>query len=198
MYSFSELDNNIAGIFGALLTGFFYDLTVASFFVLPVALYCWLMKDSWYQKKWQTPVLYFFFIVVIIILVFTSIAEFVFWDEFKSRFNFIAVDYLVYTNEVMNNIIESYNMPLVIGGLLLAGALLFWPIRKWVDASLVSSMRFKKRSVFFFLYLSGMLEGTVTQRIFAEGSIAAPTACVCKELNPPSNAPVLRIESAMG
>src|ERR1700733_3395026 len=153
MYSFSELDNNIAGIFGALLTGFFYDLTVASFFVLPVALYCWLMKDSWYQKKWQTPVLYFFFIVVIIILVFTSIAEFVFWDEFKSRFNFIAVDYLVYTNEVMNNIIESYNMPLVIGGLLLAGALLFWPIRKWVDASLVSSMRFKKRSVFFFLYL---------------------------------------------
>jgi len=159
IFSFSELDNNIAGILGSLLTGFFYDIIVASFFVLPVAVYCWLMKDSWYRKKWQKPVLYFFFIVAIIILVFTSIAEFVFWDEFRSRFNFIAVDYLVYTNEVMNNIIESYNMPLVISGLLIAGALLFRPIRKWVDASLHTSLRFAKRTIVFLLYLLVPLAG---------------------------------------
>ncbi len=41
----------------------------------------------------------------------TSFAEFFFWDEFGSRFNFIAVDYLIYTTEVIRNIIESY--PLV-------------------------------------------------------------------------------------
>jgi len=103
IYSFSELDNSVAGIVGSLLTGLFYDIIVASFFVLPVALYCWLMKDSWYRKKWQKPILYLFFIIAIIILVFTAIAEFVFWDEFRSRFNFIAVDYLVYTFEVINN-----------------------------------------------------------------------------------------------
>ena len=159
IYSFSELDNSVAGILGSLFTGLFYDIIVASFFVLPVALYCWLMKDSWYRKKWQKPVLYLFFIIAIIILVFTAIAEFVFWDEFRSRFNFIAVDYLVYTNEVMNNIIESYNMPLVISGLLIAGALLFWPIRKWVDISLQSSLRFKKRTIVFCIYLLIPLAG---------------------------------------
>ncbi|HTE09548.1 MAG TPA: hypothetical protein VK645_01240, partial [Chitinophagaceae bacterium] len=65
IFSFSELDYNFIGILGLLITGFLYDMIVASFFVLPIAVYCWLMKDSWYRKKWQKPVLYFFFIIAI-------------------------------------------------------------------------------------------------------------------------------------
>ncbi|MEQ8205121.1 MAG: LTA synthase family protein, partial [Woeseia sp.] len=41
-------------------------------------------------------------------LLFVAISEWVFWDEFGVRFNFIAVDYLVYTTEVVDNILESY------------------------------------------------------------------------------------------
>ena len=137
----------------SFLTGFFFDMIAASFFVLPLALYCWLMKDSFYRMKWQRPILYLFFIVGIILLVFNAIAEFAFWDEFKSRYNFIAVDYLVYTNEVMNNIIESYNMPLAISGLLITGFILFLPVRKKADASLQSSLRFWGRTKIFLLYL---------------------------------------------
>ena len=43
-------------------------------------------------------------------------AEFAFWGEFNSRFDFIAVDYLVYTHEVLGNVWESYPVPLVAGG----------------------------------------------------------------------------------
>lgn len=43
-----------------------------------------------------------------LIFVFTAFSEYFFWDEFACRFNFIAVDYLIYTNEVIRNIIESY------------------------------------------------------------------------------------------
>ena len=35
------------------------------------------------------------------------VAEWLFWDEFGGRFNFIAVDYLLYTHEVLGNIWES-------------------------------------------------------------------------------------------
>ena len=57
--------------------------------------------------------------------VFIGVAEFVFWNEFSSRFNFIAVDYLVYTREVIGNIRESYNLtPLFIAVGLSAGTLL--------------------------------------------------------------------------
>lgn len=39
---------------------------------------------------------------------FGVMAEWFFWDEFGVRFNFIAVDYLVYTHEVIGNIRESF------------------------------------------------------------------------------------------
>ena len=41
-------------------------------------------------------------------LFFVAASELVFWNEFSVRFNFIAVDYLVYTTEVIGNIRESY------------------------------------------------------------------------------------------
>jgi len=55
------------------------------------------------------------FVFVTALLVDTVSAYF-FWGEFGVRYNFIAVDYLVYTNEVIGNIFESYPMvPLLIG-----------------------------------------------------------------------------------
>ncbi len=54
--------------------------------------------------------------VVFGIFVFTAASEFVFWNEFSSRFNFIAVDYLIYTREVIGNIRESYRLtPILLG-----------------------------------------------------------------------------------
>ncbi|MGP1665101.1 MAG: LTA synthase family protein, partial [Rhodanobacter sp.] len=41
-------------------------------------------------------------------LLFVAVSELTFWDEFGTRFNFIAVDYLIYTREVIGNIEESY------------------------------------------------------------------------------------------
>jgi phosphoglycerol transferase MdoB-like AlkP superfamily enzyme len=64
------------------------------------------------------------------LMVFTGAAELVFWNEFASRFNFIAVDYLVYTNEVIGNIRESYNMPLLLSLVGIASVLLWWVIAR--------------------------------------------------------------------
>ena len=48
---------------------------------------------------------------------FVGVSEFVFWNEFASRFNFIAVDYLVYTREVIGNIRESYDLRPMFAGI---------------------------------------------------------------------------------
>ena len=64
-----------------------------------------------------------------IFLVSTS-GEYFFWDEFGVRYNFIAVDYLVYTNEVVGNIMESYAIiPLFSVLALIAGLLTWWVVR---------------------------------------------------------------------
>jgi hypothetical protein len=51
---------------------------------------------------------------------FVTAAEGIFWNEFGTRFNFIAVDYLVYTREVVGNIRESYDLRALFAGLGLA------------------------------------------------------------------------------
>jgi phosphoglycerol transferase MdoB-like AlkP superfamily enzyme len=48
-----------------------------------------------------------YFIAIGLILA-TAAAEILFWDEFQHRFNFIAVDYLVYTHEILGTIYESW------------------------------------------------------------------------------------------
>lgn len=63
-------------------------------------------------------------------LLFVAASELVFWNEFGVRFNFIAVDYLVYTTEVIGNIRESYPVGLwvaLIGALALA---ILWVSRR--------------------------------------------------------------------
>ena len=146
--SFNPL--HLAGIF---LVGFFYDIVVWSFFAIPVAMYCWLMKDSWYRKSVQRIPLFLLFFIIIFILVLNAGGEIIFWDEFSVRYNFIAVDYLIYTTEVLGNIWESYNIPLIGAAVVLATAAILFLIRKKLTASQLISMRFAKRSLFFLLFM---------------------------------------------
>lgn len=151
--SWSNVDVNPLLIIGIFFIGLFYDLVVWSFFAIPVALYCWLMKDSWYQKKWSRIPLFILFFILVLILVFSAGGEIVFWDEFNVRYNFIAVDYLIYTTEVINNIIESYNIILILGAVIAAVALILLLVRKKLYLSQTNSLRFKNRSIIFLLFM---------------------------------------------
>ncbi len=151
--SWPALELNPLSFIGVFVIGFFYDVVVSSFFAIPVALYCWLMKDSFYQKKWQRIPLFILFSIIVFILVLNAGGEIIFWDEFSVRYNFIAVDYLIYTNEVLENIWESYNIPLIGTVVLLVIILILFLVRKKIIASQQASMRFTKRSIFFFLFL---------------------------------------------
>ena len=52
-------------------------------------------------------------------------AEIAFWQEFSTRFDFIAVDYLVYTHEVIGNIVESYPLGWWLAAVA-AGCVILW------------------------------------------------------------------------
>ncbi len=154
LYSWRNLELNPLSFTGIFIIGFFYDIVVASFFAIPVALYCWLMKDSWYQKRWSRIPLFILFAIITLILVINAGAEIAFWDEFNVRFNFIAVDYLIYTTEVIGNIRESYNIPLIFSGVFLLVLVLLFLVRKKIAASQLVSMRFAKRSIFFLIFMA--------------------------------------------
>jgi phosphoglycerol transferase MdoB-like AlkP superfamily enzyme len=110
----------------ALLIGAVFDLGAATFLLVPFAALL-----AWWPARYPGAlkiVLALLLLPFCGLLAFVGAAELVFWNEFASRFNFIAVDYLIYTNEMIGNIRESYNVPLLlslVGGFSLA---LWWVI----------------------------------------------------------------------
>lgn len=133
--SYTLIDHAPLALLKIFLWGLLYDLAAASYFVIPLVVYLSLLPEKIFLSRWHRHVTSLFFFLVLYGLLFTGVAEWVFWDEFGARFNFIAVDYLVYTTEVVGNIYESYPLPAILTGLLLAAAMLFYPARRrgWLN-----------------------------------------------------------------
>ncbi len=64
--------------------------------------------------------------VVVAALLFGMVSEYLFWEEFSTRFNFIALDYLIYTTEVIGNIRESYPVPWIMAAIGVLASLIVW------------------------------------------------------------------------
>ncbi len=126
IWQYDEVSFNLCTIIGTFITGFFYDIGTISFIIIPSAIYYFVFPNKWIGSWIDKILVWFFTSLTIFILVFTFFAEITFWDEFKTRFNFIAVDYLIYTHEVVANIQQSYPLPFLVSGvLLITGIILF-------------------------------------------------------------------------
>ncbi|WP_052191470.1 alkaline phosphatase family protein [Luteibacter sp. 9133] len=102
------------------LVGFGYDVVEFVYFAWPMLLVLWLLPRRAYVSRWGQRIFLGFCFVLAFFVLYLAAAELVFWGEFSARFNFIAVDYLVYTHEVVGNIRESY--PIVTWSLMLLAA----------------------------------------------------------------------------
>lgn len=118
-------DQAISVLLGALGRGFLRDIPAAA-----VVASLWVLFELLFSQKWRDRLRAPLFAIYLFTLLFVAVSETVFWDEFSVRFNFIALDYLVFTTEVIGNIRESYPVGKIITGLLLLTALLFWLLRR--------------------------------------------------------------------
>ncbi len=127
-------DLSLIGSFGY---GLWYDVLAACYAVVPWFLLTLLLPAALWRSRAAGWVAAVILLIYAVALIFIGVSEWFFWDEFQVRFNFIAVDYLVFTQEVIDNIQQSYPMPLIFTGLGLAGAsviLLVWKIGaiRWI------------------------------------------------------------------
>lgn len=99
------------GIFGV---GLWFDMATLCFLLAPWLLISALLPDSWRLSRWTVKARWAVMFFWMFLMLFGAVAEYIFWQEFKTRFNFIAVDYLVYTHEVIGNIRESYPVPYIL------------------------------------------------------------------------------------
>jgi phosphoglycerol transferase MdoB-like AlkP superfamily enzyme len=99
-----------ADILLAFLSGLHRDLFAALAETIP--LLCWMLivpdrrfGGRWHRVWFLSACFVFWFVQIFLLFV-----EAFFFDEFKSRFNTVAVDYLLYPREVFINIWESYHV----------------------------------------------------------------------------------------
>jgi phosphoglycerol transferase MdoB-like AlkP superfamily enzyme len=107
-YALSQREIQILDLIEIFLIGTFNDWVSLCYCLPVILLFTTLLHKllSRYQRVYLTCC----FIVysgTIMLLIFIMVAEITFWDEFSTRFNFIAVDYLIYTNEIIGTVKES-------------------------------------------------------------------------------------------
>ena len=128
IYSF--LPSNIFTEYGSVVP------TIArSLSVLLLCGFCLRLFLPGIRKGWCKAGLLFTMGLYVFLMIFNVISECIFWNEFGVRYNFIAVDYLVYTNEVIGNIMESYPIIPLFLGVLLVAVLVSWRLFRRHDFS---------------------------------------------------------------
>ncbi|NLH38626.1 MAG: sulfatase-like hydrolase/transferase [Elusimicrobia bacterium] len=103
--------------------GLLFDIIAAIFLLSPFFIYEVFFRGraaGRIRKIFSVIALWMFFSFIL----FIAVAEFVFWIEFSTRFNFIAVDYLLYTHEVIGNILQSYPVGWIFFGITLLAAVI--------------------------------------------------------------------------
>ncbi|HEX4859162.1 MAG TPA: LTA synthase family protein [Usitatibacteraceae bacterium] len=98
------LDEGLRG----MVLGLWFDAATIAYLLLPLCLLAAFLPERWRQSRVLGWVRTGTLAAIIAVLLFGAAAEWLFWDEFSTRFNFIAVDYLIYTHEVIGNIRQSY------------------------------------------------------------------------------------------
>ena len=109
--------------------GLWFDLVVLAALLAPVWLYEAALPDRWRTARTHHALRFAWFLLAVFVLLFIAVAEATFWLEFSTRFNFIAVDYLLYTHEVLGNIRESYPVPWIVAGIAAAALLIALAVR---------------------------------------------------------------------
>jgi phosphoglycerol transferase MdoB-like AlkP superfamily enzyme len=151
LISLNKISFTLPGILQIYLLGFIYDFGVVLFLTALYNVYLMILPNRWANTYVNKIITYTGLVLILLISFFSFFAELTFWQEFESRFNFIAVDYLIYTYEVVNNINESYPLPLLIGGVLLITLFIIWLFVKMkiFQSSFQSVMPFRKRIIVF-------------------------------------------------
>jgi len=140
--------------------GLGFDLLTFAYFAWPMVLLLWLMPRRWLgARRGRWPVMLLGWLLVAAVL-FIAVAEWTFWEEFQTRFNFIAVDYLVYTTEVIGNIRESYPVPAILSVLFVLTTALCWWGRRWLAPRAQDDSSFGRRTLVTLGWLVVSVAGT--------------------------------------
>ncbi len=156
-------------IFGALLIALAYTLFVpnnifkqyggsipeiaAAFIGVKTLLFGLMLFLPTHRRKIRNGLYFFTLFLYVLLIIFNAVSEYFFYNEFGVRYNFIAVDYLIYTNEVIGNVMESYPVIPLFTVILAVTIAITWYIYKKTKEELITLPKFKQKLIAFSTYI---------------------------------------------
>ena len=126
----SQGQASLSNVPAMMAVGLLFDIVAALNLFALFALYLVMMPGRIYNSRWHRWLLAGTFSLVVFGLIYLGAVEYFFFDEFNSRFNFVAVEYLIYPHEVFVNIWQSYPVARVMLATLVLTAAAIWFMRK--------------------------------------------------------------------
>jgi len=131
----------------AILTGgLLNDSIVALYLFMPLAAYLAFVPDAWYASRVNFRILAGGSWLTAFLLVYLAFTESYFFEEFDSRFNLVAFDYLAYPTEVAGDVWAEYPVLLVaLVAVVVATAVAFWSSRRFIRADTGSTTTWQRQ-----------------------------------------------------
>ncbi len=109
-----EASISLADGLGTFLIGFHRDFLVALIISLLPLFWFWVLPERWFPARWPRRLFWAVLFLFWVGQCFLLVVEYYFFEEFRSRFNTVAVDYLLYPHEVFINIWDTYPVATVL------------------------------------------------------------------------------------
>jgi phosphoglycerol transferase MdoB-like AlkP superfamily enzyme len=133
----------------AFADGLHRDIIAALWLVLPLLFWCLIIGNRLFASKFHRVWFRFWLTMLWTAQVFLLAAEVFFFDEFKSRFNTVAVDYLLFPQEVFTNIWVSYPVVPIVAVCVLLGAAWMWLAGRIYKTMWAQPAKFSVRGLWF-------------------------------------------------
>ncbi len=147
-----QIDFSSLELFETLGFGVVNDFIAACYLMVFIAFIALIYPQKWKNNIFTKSIVYLFYFIAINALCFLIISELTFWLEFSTRFNFIAVDYLLYTHEVIGNIKESYPIFIIFPTMFIIAGFIFYKLFPAIKTMLSVNINFKQRLYSFLFF----------------------------------------------
>ncbi len=167
MLSHQQADLSIGSLMEIYSIGAVYDMAFFIYALVPASIYLLFLPNRIWRSRPNKILIHLACFSTIYGLLFIVVAEVLFWQEFQTRFNFISVDYLIYRQEVVDNITQSYPVAWFLAVIFLLAAFIYrWllpSIRRALNCEETFRCRVLISSVLFLLPVSAY--ATLDQRL---------------------------------
>jgi len=151
--SWGDIDPTAYNFIEIFTTGLLFDSGFFAYAMILPIIYLWLIPQRIWCHRWHGYWLKGVMFSTLYGACFIAVAEYLFWEEFSVRFNFISIDYLIYRREVTDNILQSYPVVLLFSVMFFAALLFYLPCRSWIQRALESHETFTRRGLITVLLL---------------------------------------------